>query len=155
MFQKNIFLAHFFKLAAYGRCFRLASLLIASFTMTACTMSLTPAEGTWVAPARFSEEKIYSAFVPAAAKNGYQPTFSDQNTGTISFTRRMSTDGQLTLTAIASKNADQVAVNVSCKYNSLAVAGMTEEQVNFFFNSLFDNLGITEPTERDVRMVVE
>ena len=156
MFQKSTIVLSVVLATLSHRSVRLAALLFVCFSsITACTMSLTPAQGTWVAPARFSEEKIYSAFVPAATTNGYQPTYSDQKNGTVSFNRSMPPNGLLTLTAVVSEVENNTNVSVTCKYNSLAIAGINEEQVDRFFNALFDQLGLTDTTERYVSMVVK
>jgi hypothetical protein len=55
--------------------------------LAACTV--TPRVSTWNSPQRFKKVQVFNAALQAGTESGWQPTSSDRETGTMSFTKRI------------------------------------------------------------------
>lgn len=137
----------------------LISYVLVIFLVSACTASMKPFLADWTAPNKFTEKQVYSAVLQAGSSIGYQPVMSDRESGAASFRRSLGAtalggEGILTLAVNVSTVGSAVVVRTTVTYNDFAVAGIHEEEIDKFYNALFNQLGISAQNQRQYNISV-
>lgn len=128
--------------------FLLGSLLV----LAAC--AVTPVAGNWESPNRFTIEQVFDAAVRAGSLNGYIVASQDRNAGTISLSKPTkgldARQGSRTMTVIITGSTGRIVVRTNIMADVNTLAPVLNEETNNFYVYLTRELGITNPSERQV-----
>jgi hypothetical protein len=131
--------------------------LVAVFVVLVMTMfaacTVTPRVSTWNSPPKFKKVQVFNAALQAGTENGWQPTSSDRETGTMSFTKRISGTESILFTVNVTEQGNIVQVRTMTKtVGGIAVVGEHEKNLKDFHAALFRTLNISDPSEQKINV---
>lgn len=125
-------------------------IILSAIAAVTAACAVTPRVSRWDSPKRFTKAQVFNAALQAGTELGLQATSSDRDAGTISFAKRVG-KGQMNVNVNVAERPEATQVRTTANYGGgLAIAGLHEEFIRNFHVLLFRNLGITEPSERNV-----
>jgi hypothetical protein len=131
---------------------RLVAVLVILVMALLPACAVTPRVSTWDSPPRFKKVEVFNAALQAGTQNGMQPTSSDREAGTMSFTKRVG-DASMNFTVNVTEQGNIVQVRSMANYvGGVAVVGEHEKFLKNFHAALFRNLNISDPSERKINV---
>jgi len=130
-----------------GLCF-----LLSLFIIGGC--AIAPRVGLWDAPKRFTKNEVFGAVVQAGLDHGLHLTTKDKDLGIVAFRFRAGkAEGSLNFQL--KEEAGQIKVRTSTVYGGdIAIAGELENNIRIIHKSIFSNLNITDPLEKNVKIEI-
>lgn len=143
------------------------TILVAAVFLSSCAIGPSGPRGSaWDSPPKiFTTNQVFKAALQAGGQNGMSTTSSDRESGTISFSRVFPGGGTISARTMYMRvlimdlnGIVRVTTNAASDKVStggpipISMGGLMDEAINNFHVYLFQNLNITNPAERKVRI---